>query len=371
MENLSCITSYLQSQKGEILVVGNELNDCLENIISEKILRTNDSNLKSVMNLLLANTQLKILRIGNDINAENTFNTYINFVSEGGLIIIDNPQRLLLENIVLDEKIPSKITHLGRFKSIYSNDQMCIIRRESIASDIKFAIVIASYWRKNGKSKAYVERCLKHIGIQSYQNYKVFLMGDRYEKAEEFDDFRKLLPSEKLEIINLPIAMERDNCKIGYNLWHIGGANAVNTGINTAVKQGYIYYVHLDDDDYWHCFHLRNMVMAYEQFPEAYFVTSMGFMHETAILPKITNGLEYNNFQCRHGETFHSSFGFRLDKFPFRYIQLDLNVPEVIFPPADAHMLGQINDSCRKNGYKVLAIPFITCFHDTQGTIFS
>jgi hypothetical protein len=106
------------------------------------------------------------------------------------------------------------------------------------------------------------------------------------------------------------------------------------------------------------------MVMAYEQFPEAYFVTTKGFANKNKILPIMTD-LGYNNFPCRHWQVFHSAFGFRLDKFPFRYIKLDLN-NEIIYPAADGDMLDQISKSCTKNGYKTIGVPMITCFHDSE-----
>jgi hypothetical protein len=193
----------------------------------------------------------------------------------------------------------------------------------------------------------------------------VFLIGDKYEKPEEFEEFAKLLPPHQLQAINLPIALERENCKIPQNLWHIAGANSVNYGMELAQKQGYTYYVHLDDDDYWHTFHLRNVAAGYEQFPEACFVCTMGTTPDLKILPAI-NTLNYNNFPCTIGHVFHSSYGFRMDKIPFKYVTITPGEPETLYPPADGDMLYRIGQHCLVNGYKTLAIPILSLFYDTH-----
>lgn len=371
------VTSHIFDEKDSVLVVGNELDNELAGIITNQpIIKTTGSDVSHIVDLLLKNIKIGILRIGSINDPDKAFNTYVDMVTEGGLIILDDPKRFEshLERIFLDEviQVEKRISYLGKFSTVFSSDEMVIIRREAFESNISFAIVIPTYHRTNGRSRSSVERCLKSIAEQTYKKYKVFLIGDRYEKSNEFESFSEILPSSHIETINLPVAWERDNCKIGHNLWTIGGANAVNTGLNLAVEQGYTYYVHLDDDDFWHCFHLRNMAMAYTQFPKAYFVATHGYMNINAILPYMSDTLAYNNFNCRSGQLFHSSFGFRLDKFPLRYTQFDPNIiPEQLYPPADGAILEQVNRICLLNSYSVLAIPMITCFHVSQGEIFS
>lgn len=369
------VLDALNKDLGAVFIIGTETNYPLSNIVNEdQIVPVKGivTNINYIYDLLKSNFKINILRIGDGIDPIIIFNYYYGLVSDNGIIIIDNYKEFQsrLDWMIIDGKIPNNISTLGTYTTIYHADNQIIIRKNPTVSNIPLGIVIATYYRKNGKSKEYVERSLDSISKQTYQNFKVFLIGDKYENQEEFDYFSTLLPSDKLVAINLPIALERENCKIPQNLWNIGGANAVNYGLELALKQGFTHYVHLDDDDYWHCFHLRNIATAYQQFPEAYFVCTMAIMPDLNILP-VVNNYGYDNFACVGGQVFHSAYGFRLDKIPFKYITLTLDESEPIFPPADADMLYRIGQYCQNNGYKTIAIPIISCFHDSQWGIFA
>ena len=52
---------------------------------------------------------------------------------------------------------------------------------------MKLAIIISTYYRKDGRSSSFLTRALNSIANQTYQDYKIFLTGDRYENNEEFE----------------------------------------------------------------------------------------------------------------------------------------------------------------------------------------
>jgi glycosyltransferase involved in cell wall biosynthesis len=347
------IQKNLSSPSGRLLILGEEGTDPLAGIVSRITYTFKEQlpDLKQTVDFVRTSTCFDLLRIGKNLNPISTFDYFYGFVSEGGLIVVDAPNF-------------SPPLSLGRTSVIYQDKTKTLLRREPVEQKIKFAIVMATYYRKAGTSRAFVERSIKSIRDQTYQNFKLFLIGDKYEHEEEFTSFKELLPSDKIETVNLPIAWERENCKNRHSLWCVGGATAMNRGLDLAVEQGFTHYVHLDDDDYWHPFHLRNVAMGYTQFPEATFVCTSGVMVNHSILPAI-KGLGYNNFNCAACSVFHSAYGFRLDIHPYRYPTYVIGQKEPT-TPADAVMLNLIGEACRRRDLKTLAIPLLTCLHDFE-----
>jgi glycosyltransferase involved in cell wall biosynthesis len=316
-------------------------------------------NLNNLVGLVKSNLKVGILYIGAEAEPNDIINYYYGMVVDGGLIAVERKEKAQINFSEL----------VGNFQIVYEDDSSIIYQRKPTNETISFAIVIATYYRRKGNTKAFLKRTLRSISKQTYQNFKVFLIGDHYinendpQKSEtEFQEYKELLPSKQLHLENLPVAIERENCRIPGNLWSIGGANAMNHGLDLATKEGYTYYVHLDDDDLWNCFHLRNVAQTYQQFPEAAFVCTYGITQAGWLLPKV-KGLNYNNFKCASSGAFHSSFGFRLDLLPYRYTTFEQNRPEITFPFADGDMLNRIGIT----SYKKIAIPIITCFHDYEG----
>ena len=110
-------------------------------------------------------------------------------------------------------------------------------------------IVISTYQRPDGKTPELLTRTLNCVLNQSYDNWKVFLIGDKYNDSNEFEQLSSLIPENKIISLNLPVAVERERYPNGgRNLWHSGGANATNIGIELAVNSGYHYICHLDHD---------------------------------------------------------------------------------------------------------------------------
>lgn len=123
---------------------------------------------------------------------------------------------------------------------------------------MKFAIVISTYQRPDGNTFGLLKRALESIYNQTYQNYKVFLIGDDYKNKNEFNSFASIIPKDKIYLENLPIALERT--KYPYpsdELWCSGGCNAINHGIDKALENGFRYVALLDHDDFWHPEHLE------------------------------------------------------------------------------------------------------------------
>ena len=84
----------------------------------------------------------------------------------------------------------------------------------------KFAIVITTHKRKDESTKEKIKKALESLNNQTYKNWHLFLIGDRYEDEEEFQEITSFIKEEKITAINLPYAAERDSGKFtGQSLW--------------------------------------------------------------------------------------------------------------------------------------------------------
>jgi glycosyltransferase involved in cell wall biosynthesis len=113
-------------------------------------------------------------------------------------------------------------------------------------------IVIATYRRPDEKTPFYLRRLLRTIFSQSFKDFKVYVIGDKYSNDQEFINILRWFPMNQIYFKNLPIAMERDLYFDNPTaLWSVGGCNAVNFGMNVAQADGCNYICFPDHDDYW------------------------------------------------------------------------------------------------------------------------
>ena len=95
---------------------------------------------------------------------------------------------------------------------------------------INFSIVITTYQRKDGTTPLMLKRALDSIFNQEYQNFKIYVIGDKYENNEEFELIFKNYPKDKIYYENLPIAYERDRYTDKWLIWSYAGCYANNYG---------------------------------------------------------------------------------------------------------------------------------------------
>lgn len=142
---------------------------------------------------------------------------------------------------------------------------------------MKYAIIIPTYFRPDGKTKNYLERCLNTVHSQTHKDYHVFLIGDNYTNNTEFEKLSKtIIDKNKITAINLPIAVERERYQYGTReLWCTGGINASNIGIDLALRCGFNYCCHLDHDDTWYADHLLTIDKTIQAVKDAVVVYTM------------------------------------------------------------------------------------------------
>jgi len=121
---------------------------------------------------------------------------------------------------------------------------------------MKLAIVTATYRKLDGSTYDHLKRALESIKNQIHSYYKLFLIGDNYTDNDELIELSKILDTNKIYIENLPVAVERIKYS-RYDLWRVGGVNAMNTGIMKALSEDFDYICHLDHDDLFLENHLK------------------------------------------------------------------------------------------------------------------
>lgn len=142
---------------------------------------------------------------------------------------------------------------------------------------MKIAIIITTYWKLDGSTRAELERALMSVKNQTCQDYKVFLIGDDYEKEDELFELAKIIDEDKIYVENLPVAVERIKYS-GRDLWACGGDNATRTGIRKAMEEGFDYVAELNHDDYYFPNHIEVVVQAIKETGANFVITKCGSM---------------------------------------------------------------------------------------------
>ena len=250
------------------------------------------------------------------------FNNYAKFVSDEGYIVFDDylddehsPDVRVAVNKIVRELDTNKFQIIGTPANTYgalptSPTRFAylnefIIRKNSIKY---FAIVIPTYKRKNGTTVQNIKNIVDFLSKQTYQNYHVFLVGDDYEDAEEFQYLASLFPQDKIYSHNNDTSYRKDYFSSPANKWCIGGVMALKHGVEKAKEYGFKYYLHLDDDDSWSHDKLHVHRQILEQFPEADF-TFHASEYCGGVLPREHREypLTYNNLRPMHCNLVHSS----------------------------------------------------------------
>lgn len=128
---------------------------------------------------------------------------------------------------------------------------------------MKIGVLIPTYKKPDGSTITHLTRALESVKNQSFDDYKVYLIGDKYEDQKEFDQVSNIIPKNKINHINLSKALERE-VYTGNSLWVCGGVNAHNHGVDLALQDGVNYICHLDHDDWYFENHLFEMSNAIE-----------------------------------------------------------------------------------------------------------
>lgn len=250
-----------------------------------------------------------------------------------------------------------------------------IIQKKEEDIHINFAIIMATYYRKNGTTLAKIKRAIKSVQDQTYQHWTLILVGDKYENEEEFKEIVDLVgDSDKIIYKNLDHAYERELHEAGKidvrQLWNNAGASAMQSGIDLARENGFTHVAHLDDDDFWEPNHLEELNKAYLDFPETIFVNTCGKFLHTIIPNNQSLKREYNMFFPRGKSLLHSAASWRIDFIELPYPKInfeDKDNDKVLNTPADALMWDRMRAYMNQRQYASVYVPKLTVNHLEEG----
>jgi len=230
---------------------------------------------------------------------------------------------------------------------------------------MKIAIIIATYQKANGSTKDYLIRTLESIKKQTFNDYKVFLIGDKYEDDNELNQISKIIDDDKIVVKNLSYAYERDKYINNPDiLWTCGGVKAVNTGISMALDEGFEYIAHLDHDDYWfdnHLFEINNVITNNENVG---FVYTLSRFINNSILPRVEDNGDVIFSLPQHSNLVHSSTCVNFKKMVARYRNMFEEFNKIY--PSDAALWEELNTELKTKGFNSFLIKKITCVHDKE-----
>lgn len=241
---------------------------------------------------------------------------------------------------------------------------------ENEKSNMKVAVIVQSYYRKDGSSKGCLQNMFKMLEAQTYKKFKVFITGDNYQPEKEF-----------LEICNeydgeIYIHNNNHSCrelKLGIitNYWCVGGVYAAYNSYIKAKEENYNIALMLDDDDYWYGSHIKNVIFNFIKYPETGFmITKAEFCGST--LPRTSiNSIYYNNYVPTGCDSVRAASAHNINIVGDCVLKLwkdlintiaKMNLAEKKWnlSPADMQLLNLIGKNVRDGKYKSLYIPIIS-----------
>jgi len=229
-------------------------------------------------------------------------------------------------------------------------------------------VTIHTYQRKDGQTPIFLKRAIQSVLNQSYQNFKIFVVGDKYDNNVEFESivngFSEL--KDRIHYENLNFAFERDKyLNVNHTaLWNCGGANALNHANNLAKSQGITKVCHLDHDDEWLPNHLEVIVKAISDKNKPAFLHTLSKYLNHPIFPQtVVDGAIVEHYPIACG-VIHSSTYVDLEQIHLPY--RDMFAEEGIYYPSDGDMWNRITQKCKNENLKSYLIREVTCVHENE-----
>jgi glycosyltransferase involved in cell wall biosynthesis len=230
---------------------------------------------------------------------------------------------------------------------------------------MKLSILIPTYMRKDGSTPKYLTRSLDSVFNQTHQDFKIYLIGDKYENEEEVKNILSKYDSEKIFFKNLDVAKERDSYTNKWAIWSYGGVNALNVGIDISLSEGNNYICHLDHDDYWENNHLELINKCIEETNSDWICTKSNYVNNR-ILPLVNGTGLYINHIPKSQSLIHSSVCMNFKTLPFKYRDLFAE-NGVVGLPADAELWDRCAKHILTHNLKSTLINTVTCNHIEEG----
>ena len=236
----------------------------------------------------------------------------------------------------------------------------------------KFAIIIPTYQKSNGETPRLLTRALNSIHNQSHKDWKIFLIGDRYEDNSEFTELSTIIDTRKIEAVNrLDCTIERDIYPMpSRKLWCAAGGSSMRYGITSALKQGYEYICKLDHDDFWEPDHLHYFNTAIENYPELFLIAARSNYRapnarKLSVLPGFRQkpGL---NYLPKPEKVINSAVCVKYSETDIRSRDVFAETGKVV--PGDADLWRRLSIWMKQNKKAGYLVDNITCNHLGEGS---
>jgi glycosyltransferase involved in cell wall biosynthesis len=230
---------------------------------------------------------------------------------------------------------------------------------------MKIGIVIATYFRPDGRSREYLIRALGSVTTQRHHDYQVYVIGDDYSNLAEFSEISKAFSDAKF--INLPISIERGKYPFGdYRLFCAGGRTPSILGVQQALNDGLEYVCHLDHDDWWEPNHLEVINRVIEE-KKPMFVCTLSTYYGTH-LPNLPITNEVHEFYPVPEGIIGSSTCIKYSDTKLRV--RDCFEEEGKAYPGDADLWRRLTEEMKAMNRKGYIATTVTCHHDEEGYSF-
>jgi glycosyltransferase involved in cell wall biosynthesis len=276
------------------------------------------------------------------------------------------------------------------FESLIKEDSYGLIA-EALSNDvdkkIKFGICMATHKIEQGNRDKYMttpevlKEALDSIKSQTYENWKVYIVGDAYPDSEEIEEVFKQYGN-KIEFHNLSSPGERGKGLSPEHMWATGGVSALNKSLSMAEKDGVDVIVRIDHDDKWKPNHLMTLAKAYTQYPESVFAFTKSVKKPTGgsskrrvmYLPEKNkvSKIEYNNLFAPGGDVSHSAVSWKVKDSPLKGIRYrgvkeqTKSEPKMTLSsirPADIDIYDRIKSKLEETDHKYVYVPELTSYY--------
>ena len=251
-------------------------------------------------------------------------------------------------------------THL-----IHGTPESAEIRRQCLYNKETFGIVMPTYRRPDGKTPMLLARALDSVFAQTYQNFKVYLIGDKYENDQEVLNILARYPAGRIHYENLPRAIEREKYpERSRELWCSGGVNASNYAIAKANADRLQYVCFLDHDDKWLPNHLQVLHDTLKQ-TGAHWLCTDTIVNSVDHVPRISTSKPIIEFLPLSEGVIKSSVCFDIQYIPTRFRDVLAETNELF--PADADLWRRMKEFIQKHGLKSYYLNTLTCIYISGG----
>jgi len=247
----------------------------------------------------------------------------------------------------------------------YGTPTSVAIRKTYLCNRDTFGIILPTYQRGDGKTPELLKRALNSIFAQTYKDFKIYLIGDKYENGSELSTIVSQYPQRQIYYENLSAAKEREKYAEGTReLWCSGGVNATNYALAKAEADKLQYICFIDHDDSWFPNHLQILRDVITK-TNAKWMCTKANVNSVNFLPNVITEDALVEFLPLSEGLIKSSVCFDLQFIPTRFRDVLAETGQIF--PADADLWKRMKTFIELYNLKSYYINTLTCNYISGG----